>query len=132
MRSVAKEVRRVGWCVRVLASSKGRLSCANEWTSTAERTLETRLAPYTVTLVEHDDLRNLASHLAAQMPDTAFVYDEVRLQLTQIVTDMLDFIYCHAVGAQSHGSLDSTNSGGIEAGTIVWAADCSHWHSNGQ
>jgi hypothetical protein len=78
MRTVAQEVRRVGWRLRVLASSKNRLSNANEWTSTAERTLETRLAPYTVTLVEHDDLRNLASHLAAQMPDTAFVYDEVR------------------------------------------------------
>lgn len=77
MQSVAKEIRKVGWPVRVLASSKSRLRHVVDFTSKKERTLKRTLAPGVVTLVEHDDVRNMVSDLARQMTETAFIYDEV-------------------------------------------------------
>ncbi len=76
MKSVAGEIRRAGWKVRVLASSQGRLD-NHEWASRKERTLDTNLLPGAVTLVEHDDVRNLVNALAPQMLNTTLVYDEV-------------------------------------------------------
>ena len=77
MKSVAAEIRRAGWKVRVLSSTAGRLKQHVDWASSAERTLDTNLQPGKITLVEHDDVRNLVAPLSPQMLSTTFVYDEV-------------------------------------------------------
>lgn len=76
MKSVAAEVRRTGWSVRILASSSGRLK-HHDWASPQEKTLDSNLESGVITLVEHDDVRNLVTQLSPQMLSTTFVYDEV-------------------------------------------------------
>ena len=77
IKSVIHEIKHVGWSVRVLASSKGRLSHYASFTSESERTLDKMLLPGVITIIEHDDVRNLVDDLAKQMTETAFIYDEV-------------------------------------------------------
>jgi hypothetical protein len=77
MKSVASEIRRAGWRVRVLSSTAGRLKQHEEWASKSERTINTTLQAGTITLVEHDDVRNLVAPLSPQMLSATFVYDEV-------------------------------------------------------
>ena len=77
IKSVIKEIKQVGWSVRVLASTKSRINHYVEFTSLSERTLDTNLVPGVITIVEHDDVRNLVDKLAKQMTETAFIYDEV-------------------------------------------------------
>ena len=69
--SVGHEIARFGWDWRVLVSTPGRKDKYPR--ATVDRTLRDNC----VTLVEHDDVRNLSRDLAPQMVDTAFVYDEV-------------------------------------------------------
>ena len=84
--SVAEIIHEVGWKPLLLFPSKGlqkkyeKESIAKQlanpshriWPSTTNTTLTNK-----VTIVEHDHLRKLADPLAAQMGDTAFIFDEV-------------------------------------------------------
>ena len=69
--SVGREISQFGWSWTVLASTHGR---AKKY---AQCTINRTLQDNCITLVEHDDVRNLYRDLAPQMLDTAFVYDEV-------------------------------------------------------
>ena len=84
--SVAEIISEVGWRPVLLFPSKGlQLKYEKEaikkhmenpsakiWQTTTNTKLTTK-----VTIVEHDHLRKLANPLAAQMGDTAFIFDEV-------------------------------------------------------
>jgi len=84
--SVAEIIHEVGWKPMLLFPSKGLQNkyqkeavakqlenpAYRSWPSTTNTQLTNK-----VTIVEHDHLRKLADPLAAQMGDTAFIFDEV-------------------------------------------------------
>lgn len=83
-RTVVHEIRRFGWSVQVLVSSVGRKRKAESWVgSDTNVTLSRTLPAGVVTIVEHDDLRNLQHDLARSMPTCAMIFDEVHRAMAQ-------------------------------------------------
>lgn len=81
-KTVCSDIRKGGWKVRVLVSTKHRKKASRTWVDRPQDVvLERKLIPGIVTIVEHDDLRNLAADLAPYMPTTSLVFDEVHKSL---------------------------------------------------
>ena len=79
--SVVEQIESVGWpCVLLCKSTgtaKARKKSLQKGCPHLSVTTDTTLRPHCVTLVEHDMLRDLVDKLASQMPQAAFVFDEV-------------------------------------------------------
>lgn len=73
--SVASQIKEVGFVPIQIYPSKGLLNKHTNENLIA--TTNTTLNSMAVHLIEHDHLRSLADHMATQMSETAFIFDEV-------------------------------------------------------